>query len=322
MICQSDFTALEIYIQAILSQCRQLITDLLAGLDLHCVRVSQKEGIEYDEAYRLCKVEALPEWDKKRTDAKVFSFQRAYGAGVKKISDSTGIPIEDVEALVAAELERYPEIEPFFAAVGNRISQARVPTNTYIQHPDKPGLTIQLGRGYYRTPDNKLYSYREQPSPAYMLKRGVEKSFSPTEIKNFCVQGTGGEWMKAAMWLMLKAFYSKKNFGGLGLLVNTVHDAAYIDAHEDVALDAAVLMHACMLEASTFMGWYFGWIIPVPVPSDTVWGANMLEENKIPGIDEQARPVRLWLRDTFMNGYDMEVEKNGTVPAIRGGKVQ
>ena len=311
VICQSDFTALEIYIQAILSQCRQLITDLLAGLDLHCVRVSQKEGIEYDEAHRLCKVEAVPEWDKKRTDAKVFSFQRAYGAGVKKISDSTGIPIEDVEALVAAELERYPEIEPFFAAVGNRISQAKVPTNTYIQHPDKPGLTIQLGRGYYRTPDNKLYSYREQPSPAYMLKRGVEKSFSPTEIKNYIVQGTGGEWAKAAMWLALKLFYKYKNFGGLALLVNQVHDAIYGDFDASVSLRAAAALHAAMEEASTFMEWYFGWPIPVPVPSDTTIGKTMKDEDKVtdPSFPELVKQFKHELRQSFMTGYTPSFDK-------------
>lgn len=79
VIIQSDFSALEIYIQAILTQCKQLIADLVAGLDLHCVRVSQKEGVSYDEALAKCKDPNHPDfkvWDGKRTDAKVFSFQR------------------------------------------------------------------------------------------------------------------------------------------------------------------------------------------------------------------------------------------------------
>ncbi|MDR5647955.1 DNA polymerase, partial [Burkholderia cenocepacia] len=47
-IVQSDFTSLEVFVQAILTGCKQLIEDLRAGLDMHCVRVSQKEGISYE----------------------------------------------------------------------------------------------------------------------------------------------------------------------------------------------------------------------------------------------------------------------------------
>src|SRR5690554_641743 len=88
-VIQSDFTSLEIYIQAVLTGCRQLIEDLKAGLDMHCLRVSQKEGIPYEEAVLKCKgsdtVAPLPEWEKKRSGAKEFSFQRAYGADRKSV---------------------------------------------------------------------------------------------------------------------------------------------------------------------------------------------------------------------------------------------
>ncbi|WP_299313433.1 DNA polymerase, partial [uncultured Halomonas sp.] len=95
-VIQSDFTSLEIYIQAVLTGCRQLIDDLKAGLDMHCLRVSQKERIPYEEAVRLCKVEEVPEWVSKRKGAKEFSFQRAYGAGIAKIAETTGMTEEEV----------------------------------------------------------------------------------------------------------------------------------------------------------------------------------------------------------------------------------
>ena len=80
-IIQSDFTALEIYVQAILTKCQQLIEDLNAGLDMHCVRLATKEGMPYEEVLLLAKGNdttlPIPEWDVKRTGAKVFSFQRA-----------------------------------------------------------------------------------------------------------------------------------------------------------------------------------------------------------------------------------------------------
>ena len=310
-IIQSDFTALEVYVQAILTQCRQLIADLLQGLDMHCVRVSQKEGLPYDEVLKLCKgymgddgkwVDALPEWDKKRTEAKVFSFQRAYGAGAQKIADSTGMAKEDVEALIAAEQARYPEVEEYYDNLTKQIALNRRPGVTR-PHPEVRGIMCNLGTSHFRTPDGKLYQYQEQPAPEFLVKRGTYQSFSPTEIKNYVVQGEGGEWAKAAMWLAVRAFYERRNFGHLALLVNQVHDALYADADKAVALDAAALLHACMEAASEFMEWFFKWPVPVPVPSDTTWGASMMEEDRIPEVKELAKPLRQQLRAKYMAGY-------------------
>lgn len=311
-IIQSDFSSLEIYVQAILTGCRQLIEDLLGGLDMHVVRLSTKERMPYAEVLKLAKGytdetgvwhDPDPTWDYKRTGAKVFSFQRAYGAGAKKISDSAGIPLEDVEALIDADNERYPEIEPYYEDLTSKIKANRRPAGIVVPHPSVPGIMCNLGRSFYRTPDGKLYSYIESPSPEYLVKRGVFASFSPTEIKNYVVQGSGGEWMKAAMWLAVRAFYAVENFGGRALLVNTVHDAMYADADNSVRDDAAALLHACMEGASDLIEYWFGWTIPVPVPSDTSWGPSMMDEQKIPGIKERAAGYRQTIREAYMQSY-------------------
>ncbi|RPA32800.1 DNA polymerase A family protein, partial [Shewanella vesiculosa] len=310
-IIQSDFSSLEVYVQAVLTKCAQLIADLKSGMDLHVVRLASKEKMDYQEVFNLCKgytdanglyIPAVDEWDYKRTGAKVFSFQRAYGAGNKKIADSTGIPLEEVEALSAAEDERYPEIPTYYSDITAEIKANRKP-HRVIQHPEFPGVTAHIGKSYYRTPDGKLYSYSESPAPEYLVKKGISASFSPTEIRNYVVQGAGGEWAKAAMWLSVRAFYAKQNFGGLALLVNQVHDAEYVDAHDSVAFEAACLLHACMEAASDFMEYTFKWQIPVPVPSDTSWGLNMMEEKKIPGLKEHAAKLRTQLRQEYMGGY-------------------
>lgn len=304
-IVQSDFTALEVYVQAILTCCKQLIEDLKLGLDMHCVRVSQKEGITYEEALRLCVTEAKPEWKKKRTEAKVFSFQRAYGAGAKKIAESTGMAVEDVEALIKAENLRYPEIAIYNEAKTARIKASRRPTQNIQPHPEVKGLMCQLGKGRSVTPDNKVYSYSESPSPAWAIRQGgMPQSFSPTEIANYEVQGTGGEWAKAAMYLAVRAFYARKNFGGKALLTNNVHDAVYADAHKSVLVDSSAVLHACMVNASAYMEWNFGWTIPVPVPSVTSHGNNMMEERAFGAdFEELASKYTLDIRQQYMNGY-------------------
>src|SRR5690606_20996590 len=118
---------------------------------------------------------------------------------------------------------------------------------------------VELRTGYYRTPDNKLYAYIEQPAPKFVVERqGVWASVSPTEIKNYIVQGSGSEWAKAACWLAVRLFYATGNLGALALLVNQVHDACYADADEREKDNAAAMLRAAMECASEFISWYFG----------------------------------------------------------------
>lgn len=324
-VIQSDFSSLEIYVQAILTRCAQLIKDLQEGLDMHCIRVSQKKGISYEEAVRLAKgyvneagefVPPVKEWEYERTKAKVFSFQRAYGAGADKISTSTKMPKEEVEQLIKVESERYPEIDTFNNGLIATLENHAEDTGLFVQHPDLPGATCHLKKAYWRAPDNKLYSWRQSPSPEYIAKRpasrgGKLSSFAPTEVKNYPVQGTGGEWAKAAMWLAIREFYARGNWRGLALLVNQVHDALYADADDAVAYEAAVVLHACMEEASTFMEWYFGWEVPVPVPSDTTWGSSMGDEGKLPDtFKTDVKEARKVIRAKYINNYTPTCERS------------
>ncbi len=308
-IIQSDFSSLEVYIQAILTGCRQLIADLKAGLDMHVKRLALKEGISYEECLEKCKgnaakgILAIKEWDDKRTGAKVFSFQRAYGAGAAKIAASTGMAVEDVEALILAEEQEYPEIAAYYDDLAEKLKARRKPTGRAVPHPEVRGVMCHIGEATYRTPDGKLYLYQEYPAPEFVVKRGTFANFSPTQIKNYVVQGEGGEWAKAAEWLAVRAFYARRNFNHRALLVNQVHDAQYADAAPEAAFEAAALLHACMEAASDFMEWYFSWPIPVPVPSDTTWGASMMDEEKIPGVLERAASYRAELRRDYMGGY-------------------
>lgn len=313
-IGQSDFSSLEVYCQAWLTKPKLLIKDLLEGLDLHCVRLAAKEAKPYEEVLKLCKgyfqddgtfIDAIEEWDYKRTGAKVFSFQRAYGAGVATIAKATGMSIEDVQALIDAENARYPEIDSYFSGLEQEIERNAVPTTNFSAHPLNPAVRVQMRISRIRTPDGKRYTFRSHPSQGWQLKRGITSTFSPTERMNYPVQGLGGQVMKAAMWINVREFYRRENFNGLALLVNTVHDAAYRDAHPSVSLASSELMHACMEAASDFIAYWFKWDIPLPVPTDSVRGANMGEEVKLNSQEFKANvaAIRADLRARYMDGF-------------------
>ena len=312
-IIQSDFTALEIYVQGNLTRDAALIKALWDGLDMHCLRAATTFNADYDFVVLASKDDTHPEhklWKKRRTNAKVFSFQRAYGAGAKKIAESSGMDLAEVEALIEAEERLYPDVVTYYIRVTEAIKANRVPTSHFVQHPDLPGVTVQLGRSHFFTPDRKMYSYKEDPSPEYIARKGTLASFSPTVIKNYIVQGGGGEWAKAAMALAVRAFYYFKNFGGLAVLCNQVHDALYVDSSAEVEVKSAALLHACMEEASAYMAYLFGWDIQVPVPSETKTGLNMMEEHNLPdGFALEVKHARQWVRDKFMPGFVPNYEK-------------
>ncbi|MBD4920666.1 hypothetical protein GUF71_21665, partial [Xanthomonas citri pv. citri] len=66
---------------------------------------------------------------------------------------------EEVEALVSAEDERYPELGVYIDRMVEAIKHNRVSTNRFVPHPDAgrqgvpAGLTCQLGRSHWTTPD-------------------------------------------------------------------------------------------------------------------------------------------------------------------------
>lgn len=301
-IIQSDFSSLEIYIQAILTGDKNLIADLKKKLDMHCKRVASTFGITYEEAVDLCKVQELELWVERRTKAKEFSFQRAFGAGAQAISVKTGLSVEAVEELIANEIKQYPEIEPFFAGLTARIEKNKRGIRKTIPHPNFPARMIELRTGYDRTPDNKLYAWIEQPAPEYVVRRGGGwTSFSPPEIKNYEVQGGGAEWAKAAMWIAVREYYRRGNWQGLALLIGQVHDAAYADADGSVYAEAAAVLHVAMELASPFMEKYFGWPQPVYVPSDTTVGDNWAGHDKVPNFAAIVEPIRADMFDRYIN---------------------
>lgn len=301
IIIQSDFSSLEIYIQAILTGDKNLIADLKKKLDMHCKRVASQFDISYEEAVRLCKVEEIDEWVERRSKAKGFSFQRAFGAGAVAIAAATGLSVDAVNTLIAAENLLYPDIEPHYVRLTKEIEKNKRNVRKTIPHPSFPSRMVELRTGYHRTPDNKLYAWIEQPAPDYVVKRGGGwTSFSPPEIKNYEVQGGGAEWAKAAMWIAVREYYRRDNFGGLAALIGQVHDACYADADKSVHAEAAAVLHCAMELASPFMEAYFGWPQPVYVPSDTTIGANWAGHDKVEDFDSFTVPIGKEMHDRYI----------------------
>lgn len=150
VMVEADYSQLEVVVQGVLSRDPQLCADLRNKVDFHCKRVSAQFKIKYEDALYLCKDEDAPEhgiWKKRRTKAKNFSFQRAYGAGAAAIAAATGMSVEEVEELIRNEELMYPGIIQFNADVESAVNSSAEP----FVAQDENGATDAAGKPIWRT---------------------------------------------------------------------------------------------------------------------------------------------------------------------------
>ena len=109
----------------------------------------------------------------------------------------------------------------------------------------------------------------------------MKDTFKPTEMKNYPIQGTGGEIVQMILGLLFRWFVKTDNFGGLAFLVNTVHDCVWTDAHKSVKLRVAKGMKVIMESVPAALKKFYGMACPVPFPVEVECGPNMLDLHHI-----------------------------------------
>ena len=280
---EADYSQLEVVVQGVLSGDENLCQDLRDKIDFHCKRVAAQYDITYEEAKFRCKNEDYEDhalWRKRRTVAKVFSFQRAYGAGASKIAIYTGMPKETIELMIIKEEEMYPGVVAFNKAVAEEVARTAQPFNAPAQDgsfgPDGKPNWKTYRMGTWTAPTGTLYKFRSYDAPEYARKRGILETFMPTEMKNYPVQGTGGEFVQAVLGLLFRRFVETDNYGGKAFLTNTVHDCVWADVHKDVLHEVCRDLKRIMESIPQFYNERHGMNITVPFPVEIEVGPSMI----------------------------------------------
>ena len=271
-----DYSQLEVVCQGVLTKDKQLIADLNAGVDFHIKRLSAKLHRDYQELWELHHVHEDPDIAEERTKAKIYSFQSQYGAGHSTIAYDTGMHIDEVKALAAADEQLYPGVKPFYEEVDYARNK-----NSYLTGDFEyvAGERVPLRRGYWDSPTGTRYVWTQQEAPKFLHKKGTLVSFSPTELKNYPSQGLGGEIMQIMLGKVFRYFIANDRFGGLVLLVNTVHDCIWLDGVKqgnllrNVAKQVALILE-CVPQV---LNQLYGMDVPVPFPVEVEVGDSMLD---------------------------------------------
>jgi len=272
-----DYSQLEVVVQGVLTRDKQMIVDLLNGTDFHCKRLAAQRNEPYDEVVKRAKDESnkhYPEYSQLRTKIKGFTFQRAYGAGAQAIADSTGMTVEEVEELIRGEELLYPGITAFDELVEQTINSSRKITKRELF---VAGQRFNAAIGEWFSPTGTRYVWTESEVPKFLHKRGKFVGFSPTERKNWPVQGDGGFVVQAMLGYLFRYFNKHSNFDGNAFIVNTVHDCVWLDVHEDYLHTVVPAAKAILESVPTMYKRAFNIDIPVKFPTDAEVGLNMLD---------------------------------------------
>lgn len=275
LMAEIDYSQLEVVVQGVLTQDKQLCQDLRDGVDFHCKRLASKLHEPYEDVLRKAKKEEIPEYVVGRTNAKVFSFQRAYGAGVATIAESTGMPDKEVQALIDAEERLYPAVVTYDQKLEQHIINNRksTPEKLFIN-----GIAFTRGASAYDCPTGTRYVWKEHETPKFMQERGKYLGFSPTERKNYIVQGTGGEIVQTMLGKVFRYFLENDMFDGKVLLVNTVHDCVLLDGDADLVPKVAKEVQAILESVPEVFNEAFPKLnITVPFPCETEVGKDLFD---------------------------------------------
>lgn len=298
MVGEIDFSQLEVHGQAELSGDHKMIQDVTDRLDFHCVRAAAKLGEPYPDVLLKAKDEKHPEHKKYksiRTGAKMFSFQRAYGASVATIAADTGMPIEDVQALADTEEKLYPEVVRYNNDNIEEVTLSAASSGVSIlQFNPLINKQQHFNVGFLTSVTGKRYSFVEQTAPEWMVRkaerdndarerRGLPrvpvkvKGIAPQQVKNYPVQGFCGELMINVIGVLFREFLAKRRWENKAFLVNTVHDCVWVDCHKSVAREVILFVKSIMEAAASIMENRYGIKISVPFYADAEIGSNFYD---------------------------------------------
>lgn len=257
MLVEVDFSQLEVAALAFLTQDPQLMADIRDELDMHLVSASWVTGQDYKYLKRL-----YDSGDymvaKIRKEAKRPRFELQYGAGASTIAKNNKWPLDKAKDYIARYYARYPIVLQWQMEVARQVQCNKKPRNKFGEE----------FISWYECPHTK----RRYVFYTYENKRG-EQHFSPTQMKNYPVQGFAtGDLVPTVLGRIVKLM-DKDMMEGIKL-INTVHDSVLFDVHPKFALQLQELIDDTFGKTAEIMKDQFGIDINVPIRYSISTGPN------------------------------------------------
>lgn len=247
-IIEVDYSALEVVTLAAISNDKGLLTHLMNGTDMHCLRLSENLGESYESVLEKCQDHNHPdhkEYKSKRTAIKAPSFAAQYGASARGIAYATGCTVAFAEAFLANEEKLFPNSFGYKKYVRSRVEETGRNNVSREQHDN--GHYVMYRTGYFEANSGTRYSFREY---AKQVQRETVMDYSDTQLANYWCQGEASFIVQAACGYVIRHILGlPADLQSKIVVINTVHDAIYLDVQgEDTANEVGKYIAAIMAD--------------------------------------------------------------------------
>lgn len=256
VILNCDFSQLEVIVLAILSNDSQLKDDIQSGKDMHVVRAAELFGIAEKDVTK-----------KQRKIAKAFAFQLQYGSGAKSMAAKNDVSVELAQTFIDNYYRRYPMVKLWQQEVAQQVEANREPSGTHTP------AGYPRGKSTIQSPTGRRYTFMEYDAPAWA--RTKDPRFSPTEMKNYLVQGTATADFVALFRGRVYRRMVVEGWLDRCVPINTVHDSVMFDCKgltEARELGIMLVEEAGKLPSTIENLW--GMQIDLPLPIDLEVGPS------------------------------------------------
>lgn len=279
-VVNADYKALEVVALADLSGDEALQRALVEGVDLHSLRACPNIGMSYEEFEAIRADRDHPrhaEIKRVRDDNKPKVFAYQYGASAYGIAYTAGCTVEEAQAFIEAEKQRFPGVEDFMDRVAEDIAAH---TETYReQNDDGRWRTYQVGT--WTCPGGLQFKFRQYPTVSFTPRGRVETmEFKPTQMRNYPTQGLASLFVQVATGWLIRWLFKNDFFGGKVRPINTVHDSVVLDVHHDVLAEVAPKVKAILEHIPKGMR-SCGYDLKMQYPVDLTAGPNYQDQEPI-----------------------------------------
>jgi DNA polymerase I len=228
-ILELDYSQLEMVGLAYIANDRQLIDDINSGRDMH------REL--YKEMYGRYPTDA------ERKPFKRFSFLLVYGGGVTTLMAQSGCDRDTAKRFINTFYKRYKGVKDYHETILKQAEEGKA--IHYEESVSGPQYTY-----WHRSPTGRSYVFKQYPSE---YKKGL--SFSPTELKNYPIQGFATGDVVPMMVGLLQRLLDNLDNGSK--LVMTVHDSVILDVPNNVLYNTAKEVKQLMESAPHYLKSFF-----------------------------------------------------------------
>ena len=208
LIIEVDFNQLEVVALAHVTKDKQLIADISSGVDIHSALYKDMFG-------------RMPTKEE-RKPFKSRTFQLIYGAGAKAISKQAGCTLDEAKKFVDVFYGRYKAVAKWHTEFAAMVESKA--TNDL----NEDGFREKFRTYVHQTETGRKFCFSEYYNEDSWSTRTY--NFSPTEFKNYPVQGLAtGDIVPMMLGVIFRQLIGRDDVK----MVNTVHDSLMFDVKSD-----------------------------------------------------------------------------------------